>query len=319
MPQAQGYASYAGIGVESTLGTPVTRTKFIDFISEALKVQTQRKAWSNASEVGPRINTELGVHSEGPMEVYAMFEGLESFLKAAFGASSVASAVVSGTAYGHTYALKSAMASPGLSVEVERDAQAFLYEACQIEEVEFIQDPNDYLRIRFLFRGRDESKVSATSPSFATVLKIHHAQLTAKIATVVTTINSFRVLLKNNLTGFRPQLGSVVTKEIIRGGKRAVTGSLGIDFADTTHYDQFRALTNVALEFKYVGAAISGGGGETYQFKLNLPQVNWDGDAPVVPGPGPIAVEMPFTAFMTSRDANDELALFIENTNTSVA
>lgn len=313
MAEGQGYASFTGIGVQSTLGTNVARTKFLDFISEGIELQSQQKEWTSASESGQRINTELGLHSEGPLEAYGVFEGLESFFKQAFGASSCTDATVTGSAYSHTFALKDALKSPGLSVEINRDIAAFLYEGMQIDEVEFIQEPGEHLKVRFHFRGRNESQVSASSPSYVTALKVHHAQLVCKVATVVTTINSFRVSLKNGCTGFRPQLSTAVTREIIRGGKRTVDGEIGLVFEDVTRYNEFRALTNVALEFKYVGGAIPSGGGELYQFKLNLSQINWKGKTPVVPGPGPISFSMPFSSYMTSRAANDELALFIEN------
>lgn len=317
MAQGQGYASYAGIGIQSTLGTNVARTKFFDFMSESMKVVPQRKQWNNAAESGVRINTELGIHSEGQISVYGAFEGLESLFKQAFGSSCLTTANVTGTAYSQTYVLKSALKSPGVSLEINRDVTAFLYEGCQIEEVEFVQNPNDYLMINFLFRGRDETQVTATSPSFVTALKIHSSQLTFKAATVATTINSFNLKFKRNATGFRPQLGSNITKEIISGGKKSVTGNVSLAFEDVTRYNEFRALTNVALEFKYVGAIITGS--ETYQLKLSLPQVNWDGDTPAIGGSGPVDFSMPFTAFMTGRDTNDELGVFLENTITSVA
>lgn len=317
MPQAQGYAAYAGLGIQSTLGVNVTRTKFLDFISESIEIQPQRKQWNNAGESGFRINTELGLHSEGSLEVYANFEGLDSWLKQAFGSGSVTTTNPAGAAFNHTFALKDAVKSPGVSLEINRDVTAFLYEACQFDEVEFIQDPNDYLRVRFGIRGRDETQVTATSPSFATPLKVHSSQLTCKVATVVTTVNSYRISIRNNLTGFRPQLSTPITKEIIRGGKRSVSGEISLAFEDLVRYNEFRNLNNIALELKYVGAVITGS--ETFRFQLNMPQINWDGRTPNVPGPGPVDFSMPFTAFMTTRAANDELALVIENTATSVA
>ena len=316
MAEGQGYAAYAGMGVQSALGTNVTRTRFIPFISEAIELQPQYRGWNNAGQSGQRVNTELGRHSEGSMEAFGNFEGLESFFKQAFGLNSVTTANPAGSAFTHTYALKDSVKSPGLSLEIHRDITAFLYEGCQIEEVDFVQDAGDYLKVRFMFRGRDETQVSATSPTYATTLKVHHAQLTAKVATVATTLNSFRVNLKNGLTGFRAQLGNTVTREIIRGGLREVTGEVSLQFEDQTRYNEFKAKTDVALEFKYVGAVITGA--ETYQFKLNMPQVNWTGRTPTVGGPGPISFAMPFTSYMTAIGANDELALFQENTLTSV-
>lgn len=316
MAQGQGYNAWAGIGVQSTLGTTVARTKFVDFISESVKYQTQRKQWNNVGNTALRVNTELGRHSEGSIEVYGAFEGLESFFKAAFGSASVSTTNPGGTAYNHNYALKDAMASPGLSLEINRDVTSFLYEGCQIDEFEFIQEPNDYLRVRFGFRGRNETLISASSPSFLTPLKVHSSQLVCLVSTVATTINSFRLLVRNNLTGFRGQLGSPDSKEFIRGGKRSVTGSISLAFENTTRYAEFIALTNVSLDLTYVGAVITGG--ETYRYRLLISQLNWDGDTPPVGNSGPIDFEMPFTAFETTRGGNNELAFTIENQISSV-
>ena len=316
MAEGQGYASYAGIGVQSTLGTNVTRTQFFDFISEGIELQQQQKQWNNAGESGERINTELGRHSEGSIEVYGNFEGLESVFKQAFGVGSVSSVNTAGAAWTHTFLLKDAVKSPGLSVEINRDVTAFLYEGMQVEETEFIQDAGDYLKIRFHYRGRDETQVSATSPTFATPLKIHHTQLVAKINTVVTTLNSYRLSMKNGLTGFRAQLGNKVTREIIRGGRRSVTGEVNLQFENLDRYNEFKAQSTVVLDLSYIGAVITGA--ETYKLQLYCPLANWTGRTPVVGGTGPIAFSMPFMAFMINRGANDEFAMFIENTKTSV-
>ncbi len=320
MAQGQGYASFAGLGIQSTLGTNVSRTKFWDFISESIKLIPQRKQWSNASDTGYQINTELGRHSGGPMSVYAMFEGLESLFKQAFGSSCLTTTQLSASsAYSQSYALKNALKSPGLSVEINRDVSAFLYEGIQIEEIEFVQDPNDYLKINLQFVGRDETLVSASSPSFVTPLKIHHAQLAFTVGGVATTINSFRITVKFNNTGYRPQLGNNVTREIIRSGKFEITGEINLTFEDTTRYTEFTALTNVALVFDYTGGSIASGAGNNYEFKLTLGTVNWNGDTPVVPGPGPITFSMPFIALESSRAANDQIVLFQKNTLSSVA
>lgn len=318
MAQGQGYDSYAAIGVQSTLGTLVTRIKFFDIVSESVRLLSQHKAWNNAGQNAPRINTELGRHSEGDINVYGAFEGLESLFKAAFGASSVTSASINGSGYSHTFALKNAMPDAGLSLEIPRSVQTFLYEGVKIEEVEIIQNANDYLMFRFTVRGRNETEITATSPSFLTVLKIHQSQLVFKIATVATDINSFRLSLKNNLTGFRGTLGSLDTKEYIRSNKRSVTGSISLPFDSISQYDNFRALTNLALEAKWTGGTIPSST-DTYQFKLNLPQINWDGTTPTVPGPGPLDLELPFTAFETTRGGNDELVLYMQNGISSVA
>ncbi len=325
MAQGQGYASCAGLGVQSTLGTNVTRTKFWPFISEAIKLIPQRKRWSNARETAYQINTEVGRHSGGPMSVYGTFEGLESIFKQAFGASCLTTTQLSASsAYSQSYALKDALKSPGLSLEINRDVTAFLYEGMQIEQIDFIQNANDYLTINIQWVGRDETLVGATSPSFVTPLKIHHTQLAFTVGGVATTINSFRVTVKFNNTGFRGQLGNNVTREIIRSGKRDVSGEINLTFEDTTRYAEFATVTNqtptnVALVMDYTGGAIASGAGNNYEFKLTLGTVNWEGDTPTVPSTGPITFTMPFVAMESALGLNDELVLFQKNTLTTVA
>ena len=319
MADGQGYNAWLGYGVESTLGTLVTRTLFNDFISESLRLNSDRKQWNNAGGTSQRINTELGRFSEGGFECYGDFQSHVTLFKHAFGASSVTSVQLSASsAYSHTYALKSALPSPGLSVEINRDVTSFLYEGCKVEEVEFTQPPNDYLHVRFGIIGRNETQASASSPSFLSPLKVHSSQLVCEVGDAAITIDSFRLLLKNNLTGFRPQLGSADSKEFVRANKRSVSGEVTLSFANVTRYDEFRAVTNIKLEFNYTGDTIPSGAGNAYTFNLLMPQINWSGDTPPVSGSGPMLLTLPFMAFETTRFGEDELSLVVKNALTSV-
>jgi len=324
MSLGQGHDSWVGIGVQTVLGTPVVASQYLDFISEGIEYQPTRGHLVNAGAVDPSVHKELYRRSGGPIEVYANYEGLETLLLFAFG--DVTTTTESGAAKRHTYALAKNLPGPGLTLEVNRSVEAFLYEGCKVNEVEFIQEAEDFLRVRFGLLGRnetlDETPTEPTASSFPAELQILGAHLSAilrvngasPVADLPLVVNRLSLML-NNAAAHRASTG-IDSKEIVRTGKRAITFSADLDFDAVTRYDEYRALTDMELVLTWTGAEIIPG--FNYTLNLTLPRFNWDGKTPTVAGPGPITVEMAGTAMDTERFAQDAITGYLINTVTAV-
>lgn len=315
MAVGQGHNAYLGFVTQSSLGSLTTRTKFLDIVSESIAAQLMRKHSSNLGSASRRLYTEVGAQSGGGVQLEANFEGMDTLLYHAFGTK--AAAQQGGTAaYKHTLTLAAGVPAIGLSVEVARDITGFFYEGCKVAALTFQQDPNDFLKVAIELLGRQETRGSATSPTFPSALPIHQSQMVATVDAGAVTMNKLMVKLDNKLAQ-RPQLGNVAPKEIIRTGGREVTGSFEIDFEDQTQYAKFMANTSAALIATWTGAIIASS--FAYALVLTLPKIFYTGGTPVVSGRGPITVPFTFDAVEQTRGAQDEFKIELTNTATSIA
>jgi len=320
MAQGYGYNAWIGFASSLTLGTLAVRTKFLDILTESLTYQPTRTRTARLGSPSQSINTELGRVSGGSFEIEGNYEGMDTLFRYGFGA--VASALDTTNAYNHTFTLSklvptSAANGVGLSIEVNRDVTAFLYEACKVNQIEVTQDVNAYTRIRFDVLGRNETRDTASSPTFPSELPMHQSQFTFTVDAAATTVNNFTWTLNNNLAHF-PQLGSLDSKEIARNGKREVTFSFEIDFEDQTQLNNFMNLSDVALVALWTGPAISGGSSSN-RFRISMPKCNFEGSTPTATAAGKLRMQINGIALEQTRAAQDECTLIIENTATSVA
>lgn len=316
MPVGQAHDSVFSFVTQSSLGSLTSRTKHLDIVSASLAGEWPKVESKALGSASVRNMESLAYQSVGDIVLEGNFLGLDTLLYHAMGAK--ASAQQGSTAaYKHTLTLASAMVSPGLSMEIKKTSiQAFAYEACKINRLTLNQAPNEYLGVTIGVMGRAESKVSATSPSFPTYLPIHSSQLAVTLDAGAVTVNSLEITLGNGLE-LRPQVGSAIPKEYIRGSQgRRVTGSIEIDFEDTTQYDKLVANTTAALVATWTGAQIE----SPYNYALvaTLPTIKWLGDPPTLSGRGPQTVTLNFVAVEATRGAQDEYKLELTNTATSI-
>src|SRR5687768_2099581 len=119
MSQGQGYAAYAGIGVESTYGTAVAGSKWFQIVSESMKGKRGRIPSKVLGQLSMGRTTRGKAVVGGGFSMQMHWNGFERIIADAFGASSV---TTSGSdPYTHTYALKAAL-PVGLTVLINRDA-----------------------------------------------------------------------------------------------------------------------------------------------------------------------------------------------------
>ena len=315
MAESQGHNAHLAFVTQAALGSLTTRTKFIDIVSESLKRVPNYVHSSNLGSASRRQVLDTSHASAGSIELEGNYEEIDTLLLHAVGA--VASAQQGGTsAYKHTFTLTKAAKAVGLSLEVERDASAFFYEACKINSITFRQDPNEFLRIVLDIMGRTETTGSETSATLPTDLPIHESQFAFTIDAGAVAVNNFSCTLNNALEN-RKALGTTVPKEIVRTGQIVASGSFDLDFADLTEYANFQALTSIAIVAKWTGALVDTGFNN--ELTLTMPVCKYIGDTPVVGGRGVVTVPYSFEAIEGSRGALDEFQIDLINTATAVA
>lgn len=292
-----GILSYIGWAPESTWGTPLTRTKYSELVSENLQLRTNPTFPQSFRNMSKRRVFEGKRFCEGDFSVELHYAGFEQLLKQLFDTVSPTTGPTSTTVYTHTF-IPALTLLPGLSVEVERDVQAFLYEGAKIHQAKFAIEADKILMATFSIYAEDETQVSASTPTYPAESPILFSHIVAKLDTVAFDCVAFEFTINKNLTSDRRKLGTKLIKEPCRNGLATVSGTATIEFEDMAMYNKYFNRTDVKLNLVCTGtvniAGSSPGTPESLDFEF--PRCVVTGQTPNVGGAGPIQVQMQFEA-----------------------
>lgn len=239
MAQASGLLAYVGWGKEVTWGTTVARAKFAELVSEGLMLKAERGFAETTRGASKRRWFNSKRHVEGDIVLEPMYEGFEELYKFCFGA--VTTTPLTAPAVQHEMTLINTSALGSLSVEVERDQQAFLYAGCKIGKLSFSGQAKKLLQMTASLLGKEETQVAATGPTYPAEQPIKFSDFVCKIDAVggpgvAIDLIDFSVDIDNALDPDRVKLGDTFIKEPTRTGHRLITGVVTIDFEDTTQH-----------------------------------------------------------------------------------
>jgi len=291
-----GIQSYVGWAPETTWGTPAARTKFGELVSESLQLRTNPTFPQSFRGLSKRRVYEGKRFVEGDVTLELHYAGFEQLFKQLFHTVSPTTGPTAVTVYTHTFIPAIALL-PGLSIEVERDVQAFLYEGCKINQAKFAMEIDKMLTVTLSCVGDDETQVAASTPTYPAEAPILYTQAVVKLDTTAFDCVAFEFTINNNLFSDRRKLGSKLIKELSRNGQMQVSGTVKIEFEDVTLYNKYVNRTDVKLNLILTGSAISGSSASTNEsLDFEFPRCVITGQTPVVGGPGPISVQMQFEA-----------------------
>lgn len=222
------------------------------------------------------------------------------------------SAVV--TVFDHTFTLADALPT-GLSVEVDRDTDAFLLEGAKIQNLNLSIEPGGFLMGSVDFVAEDMTNTTVTASTLTTGLLVSFAHGACTYNAGAKSIKNAKITLNNNLKVDRQFVGSRLIAEPQRQGRYEVTGSILVEFDGYTEYTDFRAGSSKAIVLTFTGATIKSG--FTYTITITLAQVKLMGGVPKMKDGGPIEVEIPFKAYAASTSAR-EMTAVIRNTKSTI-
>lgn len=309
-----GFETWLGFGQELTYGSVVARTKFIEIVSESIKLA--RAPIPKASLRGRFVRGFFQGRKvvAGDIETELFFEGHEWLLKQAFG--KVTTTTVEAGVYDHVFEPFTPLPT-GLTLEVFRDIKAFLYPGGKVNSLALSMVLDQVMRATYSVGAADESLIAGTSPSFPTeLLPVFHAA-DVKVDSISEEANDFNVTLNNNLALERFKLNSVITKEPALNDISTVEGSFTGDFLDIRQYTKFTGGTAVALQMVVVGEAIPATA-SFYTLTIDIPRAVYTGETPSVGGPGIIPQNFPFMGFRSEDLATPAIKLTLRNTISSV-
>lgn len=328
MAIGSGLGAQLGIAAETTYGTFVAPTKFIEFTSEGLQYK-KTTAQSSGIAAGRlvdlssrRVVTTHGAAGTLAMEVTN--KGMGLLLQALMGTSVTPVQQEATTAYLQEHILAD---TAGKSLSIQKGAPLtsgtvadFSVVGCKILSAEFSCEVGGMLMASFELDGKtvDETQTLA-SPSYPVMSVFHFGQMSLKTGTFGAEaardgIRKVTVKIERPQATERYYANQAgLKKEPITNDKVKITGSLETDYTEVTLADLFVSDAATSLVWEFVGPTIETTYSET--FRLTLPAVHVDEGTPVVEGPDVIKPTFSFTAL---DDGTNDIQLDYISTDTTL-
>ena len=316
MAIGSGIGASLGIAVESTFNTGVAPDHFYEFNSEGTKYNKNTVVGQGLRYGGlvPRIErrvvTTFG--GEGDFEIDLPTRALGLLLSLATGTTPTPTQIGSTGVYTASFTPDDITRSFTTQVGVPQYGGTVTPKTltgCKMTSFELSVGAGDIAKGKFSFDSAGfTTATSLTAPVYpypATGSNnlFHFAQgvITDNVSTTYANIKDFSLTVDNSLKTDRYNLGSAGAKQAqIVNGFRAISGKVTAEFTDTVLLDKFLADTTAGLKLTFTGATA---GSTTELLSITLPACKFDGDVPMVSGPGVIDVSFGFTVYDNGTDA----------------
>ncbi|NUS74943.1 MAG: hypothetical protein HOV70_01920 [Streptomyces sp.] len=328
MAIGSGLGAQLGIAAETTYGTFVAPTKFVEFTKESLllKKTTAQSAGIAAGRLLPLSSRRVVTRREvsGSIDLEIANKGMGLFLQALMGTSVTPVQQATSTAYLQTHTLAD---TAGKSLTIQKGVPLTTgvvtdktFVGCKVTSGEFSCDMGGMLTGSFEFDGKDcdEGQTLAVA-SYSSLAPFHFGQMALKAGTygTETALDGIR---KVSCKIERPQdterfyaNQAALKKEPISNDQVKITGTLETDYVATTLDDLHTSDAATSLVWEFIGANIASTYFET--FRITLPAVKLDEGPPVVDGFGVIKPSFNFTALY---DGTNPVKIEYMSTDTTV-
>jgi hypothetical protein len=301
-----GLAAQIGIGVESTVGTAATPTRFYEFNDESIAMTIERIE-SEGLRTGNRVLRSDRYASgqkaiEGSFSMDMTADNTAILFKHALGA------VATAGSYVHTCTMSDPFGL-GLTIEVGRPGndgtvRAFTYAGCKINTLDLSVSVGELLSAEFGVIGTTAETIgTVTAASYASSLELlHFAGAAITVAGTAYPCKDFSLSVNNGLTGDRFVLGSQVAQQPIASSLAEVTGSLTAEFVDATAYNRVLNATHAAVVATFTDSTAD-------TITVTVPVARFDGDTPSVGGPDILDQTLNFKGLFNGTDSPVTIAV----------
>ena len=325
MTTGTGLDGQLGFAAETTPGTPVTVSKFVEFDSETLQF-TDNWLEPTGIRAGQKYKRDNRVQAatrtvSGAIVMEHATRDMGLLWKQALGSALSAPVLVSGTAYKQIH-VPGDFLSKALTIQVGRPEAAtgtvrpHTYTGCKFTDWEFSVEESAIPTLTFTVDGTDESTSTALASasytagarvfsfSQATVFKLGGtATTTTGVTSIASGVQVATVVKKLTIKGTMPMAGdrygvgnAGVKKEQLENGTPMITGSLDAEFNKTEFYDVFKAGTSVPMQVSLIGNQIASTGSfDTLDFVI--PAVRFKDMNPSVAGPDIVRATVNFEGY----------------------
>ena len=343
MPTGSGLDAQLGIAAESTWGTAVTVTRFLEFNSESLQREpeflepTGLRVGTKYKRSGRVRVSRTGVSGDFSLEFATRGMGL--LVRHMLGSALATPVQIAATTAYRQAHVPGDFRTLGLTIQVGRPepsstVRAFTYAGCKIPSWEFMVSDSEIATLNVNVDGRSETTATALASasylagatnfdfSQATLFLGGTASTTSGVTSitggtaVATIVREFRISGEAPMANERYGLGNAGLKaEQLENDTPTITGTLAAEFNRTELYDLFANNTVTALRMRMSGAAI-GVSGENFTIEFLCPAVRFKAAAPTVDGPDVVQMSTDFEAY--SDETNPTIQVMIISDETSL-
>ncbi|MCP4648907.1 MAG: hypothetical protein GY853_02335 [PVC group bacterium] len=309
-----GYDSYLGVAEETTFGTLVTATSFIEFSSESFKREREEikiDTVNNSRDYLKRLSGNESAAGGFESMVNPGEDALVYFIKQCMGGS-VTSTTITASAYTHVINggdMESNQGSGGsadiksLTVQIRKgDTNQYTWQGCRVNSMSLKGEVGSPLTFGCEVMAKTATATSdSLTASFSNVDPSNFTGVTVQTSDSIggswTTeyFSAFEVSLNNNISEQRA-LGSA-NVHALPPGRRDVSIKLSQQYDTTTNYTRFVENTQTAIQITLdTGATIAAGGSSTYSMKLAFPRCYFNSNMPEVSSNDVLTHEVELTA-----------------------
>lgn len=323
MVTATGLDAQLGVALETTVGTPVTVTKFLEFNSEGFEfdpsfIEPEGLRAGVKYKRGARL-VQSRKQVTGSLELNHATRTMGTLWKAALGSSVTTPTLVLGSAYKQVHQTGDLLGK-SLTVQVGRPepvspytTRAHTYAGCKVTDWEFSVSDNEVAKMSLSFDGFDESTATAlATASYVTSEEFNFSQCTALSlggtvsgttelsvsggTAVTSVVRSISFKGNNALATERYGLGNAgLKKEQLENGIPTITGTLEAEYNQSEFYTPFKANTSTTLRVLFEGSVISGTDKNTLEFIA--PMIKIKKVTPKVDGPDIVKAAVEFEVY----------------------
>lgn len=339
----EGWGSYCAVGRETTYGTQVTSTAFLDFMSSSLKISKERRIIEEIV-VGRSYSKEVGLSRtvEGEIECLAYAESLafnyllQNALGGAISTATGTGESVGGLSFEHTIPIGQLTGSySSISINMRKGqatgGKVFEYWGLRVNEMTFNAEIDEPVKVNFSLIGKDGTNTanslgSIYSASSAEPLSFVNGRVSigqGLLASITTAtiwhVQSVEFGISNNLKSDSAsrRIGTD-TLDVLPLGVANVNFSVQMRFNTTTAYDAMMAGTEFAAELEFLGSTLPTSVLKK-MIKFQIPRMTIaEADEPEVSGPDEILTSnVVFNVLMDVSSANGYACRAIVRNNTS--
>jgi hypothetical protein len=301
MPLASGLAGQLGFAAESTYGTFVAPTRFLELTNSSVKYERERIE-SNGIRAGRRIlhRWAQGVQrAAGDVEFEMAPQGFALLWSHILGGVATAGS----NPYTHTVT-PGDLSGKSLSLQIGKPdiggvVRPFTYLGCKVTSAEVSAAVNEYAMMTVSFYGNhlDTAQTLGTATYPTGLTPFDFTKGSVSLAGSGFDVKDFTLTIDNGLAVDRHFIRSTTperSKEPLESTRREITGSMTADFTDLTALNRFINGTEAALVLTF-------NAGASAQTTITM-NVRFDGEDPDL---GPELLEQPlqFTAVSSTSDA----------------
>lgn len=270
-----GMNAFIGYGKETSWGSGVAVTDFVEVLSENLSASFDRFDYKNIYGGFYEPDDMAGVQRvAGSIALAAHCVSIGPFLKGALGVNSV-TVVLSGSLFRNDFTANTAdwsteAAQPSYTFEIFRDVtSSFRYAGCNVAQLQMQFAPNQDVRVTAQLIARSAAVIAKSTPTFPASPVYPFAFDTASISVggaAVSVFDGLSITIDNQLDGIPLLNNSTQIARIRRKGPQMVRLSGTMEFDNLTEYNNFVNQTEQRITVSVTRA-------NSFQLTIDLPRV----------------------------------------------